>query len=214
MFILIVEDDQNIAELIEIHLKLNNFEVEIASNGIEGQLCIEERDYDLIILDLMMPIMNGFELLPLIKKKNMPVIILSAKDQLEDKIKGFHLGADDYLTKPFEAVELIMRVKAILNRTHKKIEGYHKHGIALDFSNRVIKKSNKSIDLTLKEYDLLLYLIKNEGIALSRDKLLEEVWDYSFMGESRTVDIHVQKLRKKLELPIETIYKYGYRLEV
>lgn len=212
MNILIAEDDKSIAELIEIHLNLQGYQVDIALNGQEALSLIEERCFDMIILDLMMPIINGYEVLQHIRNKDIPVIILSAKDQLEDKIKGFDLGVDDYLTKPFEAVELMMRVKAILKRSQKESR-YIKHHVMVDNKNRLVTYKDDPIDLTLKEYDLLNFLILNEGMALSREKLLEEVWDYSYMGNSRTVDIHIQKLRKKLNLPIETVYKYGYRLE-
>lgn len=213
MHILIVEDDKSISDLIRIHLELNNFKVSQAFNGLEGQDSIEKSEFDLIILDLMMPMMSGYDLLPMIKKADIPVIILSAKNQLEDKVKGFHLGADDYLTKPFEALELMMRVKAVLGRTNKNATTYIKHGLTIEWKKRLVYKESVLIDLTLKEYELLMYLIENEGIALSRNQLLEAVWDYDFMGESRTVDTHIQKLRKKLAIPIETIYKYGYRLE-
>lgn len=211
--ILVVEDDQSIAELIGIHLKLNGYQVEFAHNGLIAKNFLIENAYDLIILDLMMPILNGFDLLPDIVSKNIPVIILSAKDQLQDKIKGFDLGADDYLTKPFQAIELMMRVRALLKRCQPCDDLYIKEDIRINFTNRQITKSDKPIELTLKEYDLLAYLVKNAGVALSRDQLLEEVWDYAYIGNSRTVDMHVQKLRQKLQLPIETIYKYGYRLE-
>jgi len=213
MHILVVEDDKSISDLIKIHLELNEFKVCQAYNGLEGKESVETNDYDLIILDLMMPTMSGYELLPVLREKGIPVIILSAKNQLEDKVKGFHLGADDYLTKPFEAIELMMRVKAVLSRTSKSVTTYIKHGLTIEWKKRLVYKEEKLIDLTLKEYELLMYLIENEGIALSRNQLLEAVWDYDFMGESRTVDTHIQKLRKKLEIPIETIYKYGYRLE-
>jgi len=211
--ILVVEDDQSISELIGIHLTLNDYEVDYAYNGLEGQISLNENRYDMVILDLMMPIVNGYELLPEITKKQLPVIILSAKDQLEDKIKGFHLGADDYLTKPFEAIELMMRVKALLKRCDTTTEIYQRNNLEINFTNRKVIFSNEEIDLTLKEYDLLCYLAQHEGIALSRDKLLEEVWDYAYAGHTRTVDIHIQKLRQKLDIPIETVYKYGYRLE-
>jgi len=211
--ILVVEDDQSISELIGIHLKLSGYKAEFAYNGLTAKNSLYENSYDLVILDIMMPILNGFELLPDIVSKKIPVIVLSAKDQLEDKIKGFDLGADDYLTKPFQAIELMMRVKALLKRCQSVDQVYIKNDININFTNRKIKKSGRSVDLTLKEYDLLFYLIKNEGIALSREKLLEEVWDYAYMGNSRTVDMHIKKLRQKLQLPIETVYKYGYRLE-
>lgn len=211
--ILVIEDDRSISELIGIHLKLNGYDVDFSYNGLEGRNSLNEKTYNLVLLDLMMPILNGYELLPEIVKKNIPVIILSAKDQLEDKIKGFHLGAEDYLTKPFEALELMMRVKALLKRCQNTKKVYKKNNLEINFTNRKVSKSSKTIELTLKEYELLVYLVNNEGIALSRDKLLEEVWDYAYAGHTRTVDIHIQKLRHKLDLPIETVYKYGYRLE-
>ncbi len=209
MKILVIEDDRSISELIEIQLSISGYDVVTASNGKEGLEKLS-KDIDLVILDIMMPVMNGYEVLEHIKET--PTIILSAKDQLDDKMKGFHLGADDYLAKPFELMELLMRVKAVLKR-NRPIRLYEKFGVKVDFENRIVLKGDRHINLTLKEYDLLSYLIENEGMALSRDCLLENVWDFAFAGSSRTVDIHIQKLRKKLEIPIETVYKYGYRLE-
>lgn len=213
MKILVVEDENSIAELLEIQLKLHGYDVALASNG---QMALErtyEDKFDLIILDMMMPIMTGFEFLEKIEIDT-PVIALTAKNQLEDKIKGFSLGVDDYVTKPFEFMELLMRIKAITKRTRVSKVCYDKFNVKVDLDCRQITRDGKKVVLTLKEYDLLEYLIKNEGIALSRDKLLEEVWDYAYAGNSRTVDIHVQKLRSKLGLPISTVYKYGYRLEM
>jgi len=209
MKILVIEDDRSISELIEIQLSISGYDVVTASNGKEGLEKLS-KDIDLVILDIMMHVMNGYEVLEHIKET--PTIILSAKDQLDDKMKGFHLGADDYLAKPFELMELLMRVKAVLKR-NRPIRLYEKFGVKVDFENRIVLKGDRHINLTLKEYDLLSYLIENEGMALSRDCLLENVWDFAFAGSSRTVDIHIQKLRKKLEIPIETVYKYGYRLE-
>lgn len=175
---------------------------------------MQGHSFDLVILDIMMPEMDGFDVIR--KSGETPTIFLTARNSLNDRIKGFSLGADDYLTKPFEMLELLARVEAVLRRTKKDTEQFALEAVRVDFDSRQVFLEDQLADLTPKEYELLEALIINRNIALSRDKLLELVWGYDFEGDSRTVDVHIQKLRKKLgwEKKIKTIYKLGYRLEV
>lgn len=212
MKILVVEDDKSIAELLEIQLKLHGYEVMLASHGQMALSILKDHQVDLIVLDMMMPVMDGYDFLNVFDQ-TVPVIALTAKHQIEDKVKGFTLGVDDYVTKPFEFIELLMRIKAVLNRTCKDHKRYSKFDVVVDFIHRSVTLNEEVVNLTLKEYDLLVFFIEHEGVALSRDKLLEAVWDFDYLGNTRTIDIHVQKLRKKLNLPISTVFKYGYRLE-
>lgn len=213
--ILIIEDDKCIADLLRLNLEMYGFTSTVALDGEKGLDKINDGLYDLIVLDIMMPKLTGYDLLPYIQKKEIPVIILTAKESLDSKIKGFTMGADDYMTKPFEAVELIARINAVLKRNgqvSKVRVGFD--NIIIDFTNRQIIKDNKPIDVTLREYELLCYLVENQGIALSREVLLEKVWNYDYAGNTRTVDMHIQKLRSKLETDrIGTVFKYGYRFE-
>lgn len=210
--ILIIEDNKSISNLIKIHLDMQGYISHIANNGQEG-LDLIKPSIDLIILDLMLPDMSGLDLIDPITKLGIPIIILSARDQLEVKVTGFQLGADDYLTKPFESVELIMRVKALLNRTKKARKEVTIEDILINFDQRCVHKNKEAVTMTTKEFDLLAYFIRNQNIALSREQILEEIWGYDYYGQSRTVDMHVQRLRAKLAIKIKTVYKYGYRLE-
>lgn len=174
---------------------------------------IQKDIYDLIIMDVMLPELDGFSLLE--RENRAPTIFLTAKDSLTDRIKGFSLGADDYIIKPFEMLELIARVDAVLRRTKKDTRVFELDSVRVDLEARLVHRGGELVDLTPKEYELLETLITNRNIALSRDKLLELVWEYDFDGDSRTVDVHIQKLRKKLgwETRVKTVYKLGYRLE-
>ncbi len=214
--ILIVEDDHGIADLLKLNLEMYGFSVDNAYDGQEGFDFINRGKYDLIVLDLMMPIYTGYDLLPRIQEKDTPVILLTAKDTLDAKIKCFSLGADDFMTKPFEAVELIARINAVLKRSNNKLtsSNYEFDDICVDMEIRQVKKNSKVVELTIKEFELLGHLVENRGIALSRELLLDRVWNYSYIGNTRTIDTHIQKLRSKLDTDrIKTVYKYGYRFE-
>lgn len=212
--ILIIEDEQSIRELIKLNLSVVGYQTREAGDGEEGLDVLNNEKIDLVILDLMLPKIDGYELLPLILKKEIPVILLTAKDGLKDKVKGLNLGADDYLTKPFEVIELLARIKAVLRRTGKQAKIKCFGDIKIFFDQRQVFKGQQEIELTPKEFDLLEILVENKGIAMSREKLLELVWDYAYEGTTRTVDIHVQRLRRKLKTDkIKTVYKLGYRLE-
>lgn len=213
--ILIVEDDVAISDLVKLNLEMVNYKAVQCFDGEQALKLVNEESFDLIILEVMIPKIDGFTLMEKIKHMDIPVIFLTAKDSLSDKIKGLKMGADDYIVKPFELIELLTRVEVVLRRYGKKKNILYFKDLEIHLQERVLKKDNKLIDLTLKEYELIKLLIENKNIALSREKILEKVWGYNYLGETRTVDAHIQKLRKRLNLndEIKTIYKVGYRLE-
>lgn len=213
--ILIVEDEAAINELIKRNLQLVGHECTSVFDGKSAISHIMSHSYDLIILDVMLPELDGFEVFKQMKPGT-PVIFLTARDSLSDRIKGFSMGADDYLTKPFEMLELLARVEAVLRRTHKNKSSFEYGEVKIDFDSRQVFYKNQPVECTPKEYELLEVLVLNRNIALSRERLLELVWGFDFEGDSRTIDVHIQKLRKKLgwEDAIKTVYKVGYRLEV
>ncbi|EJR57756.1 hypothetical protein IIM_00138 [Bacillus cereus VD107] len=213
--ILIVEDDTTISDLIKLNLKMVGYETRQAYDGTQALEIIEKEEFDLILLDVMLPKLDGFSIIGKIKHKDTPVIFLTAKASIVDKVQGLKMGADDYIVKPFESVELLARIEAVLRRYGKKKDILNFKDLEIYLEQMIVKKQGKTIDLTLKEFELLNLFIRNKGIALSREKLLEQVWGYDYLGETRTVDMHIQKLRKKLDLEreIKTVYKVGYRLE-
>jgi len=214
--ILIVDDEKPINDLIEMNLSEAGYICTSAYDGIEACDILENERFDLVLLDIMLPGANGYEVLDYIKPLNIPVIFLTAKGSTEDKVKGLKLGADDYLTKPFEIVELLARVESILRRAGKTQTEIEVDDIIIDTRSRSVRRGSREIALTMKEFELLLLFARNKNIALFRETLYENVWGSDFMGDSRTVDLHVQRLRKKLhwEDKIKAIYKVGYRLEV
>lgn len=212
--ILIVEDERAINELVKRNLQLVGHHCTSVFDGITAISELKRESYDLIILDIMLPGLDGFDV---IKQANRtPTIFLTAKESLTDRMKGFSLGADDYLVKPFEMLELLARVEAILRRTQKTVSHFEVEDVRIDFNSRQVFVNSQLVEFTPKEYKLLEVLVHNRNIALSRERLLELVWGYDFEGDTRTVDVHIQKLRKKLgwEDKIKTVYKLGYRLEV
>ncbi|HBJ2611907.1 TPA: response regulator transcription factor [Clostridium botulinum] len=213
--VLVVEDQIAIRELIAINLEMAGYEVIEASDGEMAVNYIENTYFDIILLDIMLPKLDGFSIISRIKGKGIPVIFVTAKDDVLDRVKGLKLGADDYITKPFESIELLARIEAVLRRCGK-MEGIVKlKHLDIFPEQRLIKSKGEIIDITLKEYELLMLFIKNKNIALSREQILERVWGYDYFGETRTVDIHVLRIREKLNLKdcIKTVYKVGYRLE-
>lgn len=215
MNILIVEDDEAIAHLINISLSSEGYSCIVATDGIEGADRIEEGSYDLILLDIMLPEIDGYELLEYVKPLGTPVIFMTAKGGVEDRIKGLKLGADDYIVKPFQVGELLARVEAVLRR-YGKVNGKLSFAdVEVDQVSRVVYKNGQAVDLTLKEFDLLVELIQNKNVALYRDRLYEKVWKEEFTGDTRTLDSHIQRLRRKLgwEKYIKTVFRIGYRLE-
>jgi DNA-binding response OmpR family regulator len=214
--ILIVEDEKPIANLINISLTGAGYQCESVHDGMSAANRIEAVTYDLILLDIMLPKVNGYELLEYIKPLGVPVIFITAKGSVSDRVKGLKSGADDYLVKPFEIIELMARVETVLRRYHKTETRFQIDDLEIDTQSRRVKKNGAAINLTMKEYELLLLFIRNKNIALYRETIYEKIWGSDYMGDSRTVDLHVQRMRKKVgwEDKISAVYKIGYRLEV
>ena len=212
--ILVVEDDLSINELIVRNLKLVGHAYLQAYDGIEAVKAAFDNPVDLILLDVMLPGMDGFEVIKKIPPT--PVIFITAKDGLEHRLSGLSLGADDYIVKPFEMLELLARIEAVLRRTKKTGTTFSLDNAVIDITSRAARVNGSEVDLSPQEFELLEVLIINRNIALSREKLLELAWGFDYAGETRTVDTHIQKLRAKLgwENRIKTLYKLGYRLEV
>lgn len=213
--ILIVEDEEAISNLIKVNLTAEGYDCTCAYDGEAGADCIERENFDLILLDIMLPKINGYELLEYVKTIGTPVIFLTAKGTLNDRIKGLKLGADDYIVKPFQIGELKARVEALLRRYGKINSKLFFLDVEIDPVSRLVYKAGKPVDLTIKEFDLLVELVQNQNVALYRDRLYEKVWGEAFMGDTRTLDSHIQRLRRKLswENHIKTVFRIGYRLE-
>lgn len=213
--ILIVEDEPPIANLIRASLSDEGYSCTCAFDGKQGADLIEKENFDLILLDIMLPEINGYELLECIKPTGMPVIFLTAKGAVSDKIKGLKLGADDYIVKPFQIGELLARVEAVLRRYGKDDKRLAFADVLIELDARQVLQNGQAVELTVKEFDLLVELIYNKNVALYRDRLYERVWGEEFIGETRTLDSHIQRLRKKLrwEDRIKTVFRIGYRLE-
>lgn len=214
--ILIAEDEKPISNLVAMSLKNAGYECECVYDGMSAADLIETNHYDLILLDIMLPQVNGYELMEYIRPMGIPVIFLTAKTSVMDKVKGLGMGAEDYLAKPFEIVELLARVEVVLRRYNKNETIYRVDDLEVDTLCHIVKKNGVAVSLTNKEYELLLLFIRNKNIALFREIIYEKIWEKEYDGESRTVDLHVQRLKKKLgwEGKIKTMYKVGYRLEV
>lgn len=217
MTILVVDDELLIRKVIREYLESENYKVLETENGLDALRVLSSNKVNLIILDIMMPKMDGFACLEEIRKtKDIPVIMLSAMKEETDKLNSFNLGVDDYVTKPFSPKELIARVKAHLKRTVNNEEVYTYKDLIVDYRGRKVTINGKSVSLTPKEYELLTYFIKNKGIALSREQLLNSVWDYDYYGDDRTVDTHIKMLRKNLGIYrdlIKTVREVGYKYE-
>ena len=214
--ILIVEDEKPISDLIRINLTDAGYTCDCAFDGMTAVNKLDESKYDLVLLDILLPEVDGYEVMEYIRPTGIPVIFLTAKSSVGDRVKGLKLGADDYLVKPFEIVELLARVEAVLRRYGLSQTMIRISDLTIDTGSRLVKKEGVEIPLTKKEYELLLFFIRNKNIALFRDKIYEKIWGGDFIGDSRTVDLHVQRLRKKLgwEHLIKAVYKVGYRLEI
>ena len=214
--ILIVEDEEAIAKMISMNLKVSNYDTKIFYDGEEAaQSLLEDSKYDLALLDVMLPGKDGFELLEIMKVYKIPVIFLTAKDDVASKIQGLKGGAEDYIVKPFEILELLVRVEKVLERANK-LEGTLIIGdVEINLKEHVVYKDSQEIVLKPMEFQLLAVLAKNKNIAISRENLLKMVWGTEYFGETRTVDVHIGQLRKKLDLgeKIKTVSKLGYRLE-
>lgn len=211
--ILIVEDEEPIANLIKMNLTNAGYSCDVAFDGQDGADKMQMEHYDLCLLDIMLPKINGYELLEYARTIELPVIFLTAKGETTDKVKGLRSGAEDYITKPFEVLELLARVENVLRRYHKMEQTMDVLDLHIDIVSRNVYKNGKLLKLTYKEFDLLLLFVRNPNVALYREVIYEHVWESTYMGDSRTVDLHVQRLRKKagLEKNIEAVYKVGYR---
>ena len=220
--ILIVEDEKQMADFISLELNHEGYEVDICYDGEQGYEKAMETNYDIILLDIMLPKINGMEVCRRLRtKKNTPIIMLTAKGDITDKVNGLDIGADDYLTKPFEIEELLARMRVILRRK-LQMENQNKiiqvADLKLDLEKKQVSRNNKNIELTKKEYDLLEYLMKNNGIVISREKIIEAVWNYDFVGDTKIVDVFIRYLRSKIDdgynkKLINTVRGFGYVIQ-
>ena len=217
--ILVADDDKEIVESIEIYLNNEGYKVFKAYDGLEALDILTNEEIHLILMDIMMPKLDGWSVLRQIRQTSkVPIMMLTARGEEQDELFGFELGVDEYISKPFSPKILVARVEAILKRTagdNKEIKDYG--GIQIDNQGRTVSVDGKQIELSLREYELLVYLVENQGIALSRDKILNNVWNYDYYGDSRTIDSHIKKIRHKLGKKgkyIETIRGIGYKFEV
>ena len=220
--ILIADDNKQIAAILSEYAKKNGFKSSISYDGEEALNAVKNNDFDIILLDVMMPKKDGFEVCKEIRKfKSTPIIMLSARGEEYDKIHGFEIGSDDYVVKPFSPKELMMRVNAVIKRSGKANSEPEKDiftykGLSVDFSARIVTIDGERVEMTPKEYELFFYMVKNKGIALTREKLISEVWGYDFFGDERTLDTHIKLLRKSLKdysKCIVTLRGVGYRFE-
>ena len=214
--ILIVDDEKAICDLIDLNLSTSGYHCKAVQNGLEAIDLIEKENFDLVLLDIMLPGADGFDVMEYIRPLQVPVIFIAAKHEVKDRVKGLKLGADDYLVKPFDVVELTARVEAVLRRYHKTERELTAGDVVVDVEARRVLKEGKPVVLTNKEFGLLVLFIQNKNIALFRETLYEKVWEDEYIGDSRTLDLHVQRLRRKLgwEQNLVAVYKVGYRLEV
>ncbi len=211
--ILIAEDDPSISELISFSLRKAGYKTTVASDGAEAAAELERDTFDLLLLDIMLPSIDGYSLLEYSKQFEVPVIFITAKADISDRVKGLKMGAEDYIVKPFDVLELQARVETVLRRFNKTQKILQFRDILIDTVSHEVSKGGEKIELTPKEYDLLLFFFRNQGIALYRETIYEHVWEEPYFGNTRTLDLHIQRLRKKLDLGdcIESIYKIGYR---
>ena len=216
MRLLIVEDERAIAEVMMLNLKRVGYECEYAQDGEMGAAMVEKQSYDLVLLDIMLPKINGYELMEYLAQLQIPVIFITAKGSVQDRVKGLHMGADDYLVKPFAVDELTARVESVLRRTGRGGALLRAWDVTVDTVARSATKAGVPVALTPREFDLLEQLLRNRGAALYRDVLFERVWGGEMDDGTRTLDLHIQRLRKKLgwQEHIKTVYKVGYLLEM
>ena len=214
--ILIVDDEKPICDLIDLNLSASGYQCRTVQDGLEALKLIEEENFDLILLDIMLPGADGYDIMEYIRPMGIPVIFITAKHEVRDRVKGLKLGADDYLVKPFDVVELVARVEAVLRRYNKTERLLSAGDVVVDVEARRVTRAGVPVELTNKEFGLLVLFMKNKNVALFRETLYEKVWEGEYYGDSRTLDLHVQRLRGKLgwEHSLVAVYKVGYRLEV
>lgn len=214
--ILIVDDEKPICDLIDIHLSSAGYSCRSVQDGLEAIDLIEAENFDLILLDIMLPGADGYDIMEYIRPLKIPVIFITAKHAVKDRVKGLRLGAEDYLVKPFDVVELLARVEVVLRRYNKTQRLLTAGDVVVDTQARKVTKAGKQIVLTNKEYGLLVLFMRNKNVALFRETLYEKVWEGEYFADSRTLDLHVQRLRRKMgwESNLVAVYKVGYRLEI
>ncbi|MBQ4536301.1 MAG: response regulator transcription factor [Lachnospiraceae bacterium] len=214
--ILIVDDEKPICDLIDMNLSAAGYYCKTVQDGLKAIDLIEKEKFDLILLDIMLPGADGFDIMEYIRPLKIPVIFITAKNDVRDKVRGLKLGAEDYLAKPFEVLELVARVEVVLRRFHKTDTCLQAGDVMVDLEARRVMKSGKEIVLTNKEYGLLVLFIQNKNIALYKETLYEKVWEDEYFADSRTLELHVQRLRRKMgwEKNLVAVYKVGYRLEI
>lgn len=216
--ILVVEDERPIAELVEMTLKVSGHEVSICGDGSQALALLARGGFDLVVLDVMLPGLDGFSIVERLLERGRelpPILFLTARIEVADRVRGLRLGAQDYMVKPFHPVELQARAEAILRRGKPAHEAYRALDVLLDPATRLVTRAGQGVELTPQEYELLHLLMRHKNMALSREQLLQAAWGYDYLGGTRTVDMHIQRLRAKLgwEQVIKTVYKLGYRLE-
>lgn len=214
--ILIVDDEKPIRDLIDMNLSAAGYGCVAVQDGLEAIDAVERNAFDLILLDIMLPGADGYDVMEYIRPLKVPVIFISAKHEVRDRVKGLKLGADDYLVKPFDVTELLARVEAVLRRYNKADKKLVVGAVEIDIEARRVVRDGNPVPLTSKEFDLLMLFAENRNVALFRENLYERVWDDEYYANSRTLDLHVQRLRKKLgwEKNLVAVYKVGYRLEI
>lgn len=210
--ILIVEDESKLSRVLQLELEYEQYQTEIADNGKDALSLMEEKEWDLVLLDIMLPELSGLEVLRRFRRTNeyTPIILLTARDQVHDKVSGLDLGANDYVTKPFQIEELLARIRVHLRQT-KQQQPVPTHQLSVgdlyvDIDRREVKRSEQHIELTPREFDLLICLLKNKNIVLTRDQLIEQVWGYDYMGDTNVVDVYIRYLRQKIDQPFDTPY--------
>lgn len=214
--ILIVDDEKPILDLIDMNLSAAGYSCVAVQDGLAAIDAVEKDTFDLVLLDIMLPGADGYDVMEYIRPYKVPVIFISAKHEVRDRVKGLKLGADDYLVKPFDITELLARVEAVLRRNHKTERKLVIGDVEIDIEARRVMRAGNPVALTSKEFDLLLLFAENRNVALFRENLYEKVWEDAYYANSRTLDLHVQRLRKKLgwEHELVAVYKVGYRLEI
>jgi len=221
--ILIVEDEQKLSRVLQLELEYENYETAIAQTGVEALQKIEEKKWDLILLDIMLPELSGLEVLRRLRRKDehTPVILLTARDQVHDKVSGLDLGANDYMTKPFQIEELLARIRAHLRRPEVSLSDDDEltvGNLTVSVRRREVKRANERIELTPREFDLLVCLLKHKNIVLSREQLMDQVWGYDYMGDTNIVDVYIRYVRQKIdkaseESYIQTVRGVGYTIK-
>lgn len=212
--ILIVEDDENVAKYIQTCLSIGDYQSQICDNGCTAVEILSEQIFDLILLDVMLPGIDGFEVQNQIKEKNIPIIFLTAMQDVADKVRGLKAGAEDYIVKPFEVMELLARIEVVLRRCQKTEKKLSYGNIEIDMEKHIVEMEEEPVAVSPKEFEVLCYFIEHQEVVISRERLLADLWDIHYQGETRTVDTHVQQVRRKLGLKdrLLTVPKYGYKL--